>query len=258
MDVKPPSIRRKRARAVVALLTLVVGVPAGAVAWRRGGGNLGVVEPGRIYRSAQLDPPALAEFIRRHGIKTVLNLRGPNPQKAWYQSELQSTLAAGATQVDMPLASDQWLAREQAKALVEVLDSSEYPILIHCEFGAERTGLVSALAALLKPGSTLADGRRQFSIEYLFIAFKEGRVMQAHLDAYERWLHQQSRPHTSAAAREWLAGAYTPEEPSREFWPCNPYPLWVRHQPGGALQVAWPGRACSERVAIEVARRERR
>ena len=55
-------------------------------------GNFGTVVPGRVYRSAQLSGEALSARIREHGVRTVLNLRGPNPDETWYRRERQATL----------------------------------------------------------------------------------------------------------------------------------------------------------------------
>jgi protein tyrosine phosphatase (PTP) superfamily phosphohydrolase (DUF442 family) len=241
----------KKRRLVVLIALTALAVPAGVATWRRASGNLGVVQPGRVYRSAQLDAKTLRSLIRERGIRTVLNLRGANPEDAWYREELAATLAAGATQVDVPLASDQWISREQANELLRLIDQCEYPILIHCEFGAERTGLASAMFELLRPGGTLADARRQFSLDYLFVAIKDGRVMQAHVDAYESWLRHKGFSHTPDLFRRWLASDYHPGSPSREHWPCNPYPLSIATRPESpAAVVKWSANACPERVAI--------
>jgi hypothetical protein len=202
-------------------------VPPAFVAWRWRGGNVGVVVPGRFYRSAQLTPEALTHLIDRDGIKTVLNLRGSNPDP-WYRAERAATLAAGAIQVDVPMASDQWLSRDQARTLVEVLDTKLlYPILIHCEWGAERTGLVAAFAELLREGGTLALARAQFSWWYLFVPIRDGRVMLGHLECYESWLRSQRLEHSPRRFRQWVTEGYRPPPGalSREFWPSDPYPL---------------------------------
>lgn len=236
------------------LLVLAIGgVGLGSfVGWRRAGGNFGTVEPGRIYRSAQLSAESLRQTIRTHGIKTVLNLRGANPEEPWYRDELAATLAEGAIQADVPLASDQWLSREQARALVDVIDGSAYPMLIHCEFGAERTGLVAALITLLRPGSRMEDARGQFSVSHLFLPIQDGRVMIAHLEAYEGWLHEQGLAHTPDHLRRWLATDYRPGQPSREYWPCNPYPLRVVTRRIGRVEqsdVEWSPKRCPKTVA---------
>jgi hypothetical protein len=242
---------RGKKRLVLLLVLALVAMPASLVAWRRTSGNFGVVIENRVFRSAQLDSPALTRTVRAHGIKTVLNLRGPNPSEDWYRNELGATLRAGAVQVDVPLASDQWLSIEQALSLLDLFNICKYPLLIHCEFGAERTGLVSALAVLASEGGTIEDARRQFSIDYLFVALKEGRVMQGHLEAYERWLRQSKRPHSPEALRSWIVHDYQPGSPSREYWPCNPYPLWVITTPGQLeRQESWSRNTCPQRVAV--------
>jgi protein tyrosine phosphatase (PTP) superfamily phosphohydrolase (DUF442 family) len=221
--------RTLRWPARLALLILLLGGGFVWVRWKTG--NFGVVSPGRIYRSAQLTPTDLARKIGEHRIKTVLNLRGPNPDQSWYRAERAATLAAGATQVDLPMSSDQWISRDQARTLIEVLDTSEYPLLVHCEWGAERTGLASAIAELLRPGGSLEDAERQFSAYYMFVNAKDGRVMSGHLRSYRDWLQAAGLEHTPGRFRTWLAEVYRPGSPSREYWPYNPYPLVVVTRP---------------------------
>ena len=251
------SIRISVGLAGAALLTIILGV-----AWRRGSGNIGVVEPGRVYRSAQLDADHLARLVLDRGIKTIVNLRGPNPEQPWYRAERAAILEAGATLVDVPLASDMWLSNEQARTILEVIDESKRPVLIHCEFGAERTGLVSAIVELLEPGRTLADARAQFSIRYLFLPIRDGRTMLGHLDRYEAALRSQGLAHSPAAFRRWLLWDYQPDSPSREEWPCNPYPRKVVTAPGPdgrpRSTVDWPADPCPNRVAVEPKPSERR
>ncbi|MBX6315785.1 MAG: tyrosine-protein phosphatase [Isosphaeraceae bacterium] len=202
-------------------------------------GNFGTVEPGRIYRSGQ--PGAdLTRTIRRYGIKTVLNLRGPNSAQSWYRHELEATLAAGATHIDVPMASDQWLSRDQAQTLVDVLERAEPPLLIHCEWGAERTGLVAAMAVLLRPGATLEDAERQFSAYYLFLPIRDGRVMLGHLRLYRSWLQARGWAHSPSRFKEWVARGYRPRRLSREYWPYDPYPLklTIRRAGGKVEEVA--------------------
>jgi protein tyrosine phosphatase (PTP) superfamily phosphohydrolase (DUF442 family) len=174
-----------------------------------------------------MGPGRLTKTIARDGVKTVLNLRGVNAKESWYLAELEATASAGATQVDFKMASDQWLSRAQLRTLIRILDSSEYPLLIHCKSGSERTGLVSAIAELLRPGGSLADARAQFSIWYLFRLDAKNKVLPAHLDQYEAWLQAQNRSHEPELFRRWAREGFTPGQPSREYWPYNPDPLVV-------------------------------
>ena len=211
------------------LVALVVG---GLIGWKFGlSENFATVRPGVLYRSGQMGADSLAKAIDHHAIRTVLNLRGSHPESPWYRAERSVTLAAGATQVDMPMSSCEWMSRAQARALLDVLDSAERPLLIHCFHGSERTGLVSAFAELLRPDSTLADADRQFSVGYLYLGIGDGVVTHQQLVAYETWLQTHHRDHTPDQFRRWIQTGYTPGKPSREQWEYDPYPLVVTSRP---------------------------
>ena len=209
-------------------LALIVGAPIGMFV---ASDNFGVIQPGTIYRSAQMSDKALTQVINTYAIKTVLNLRGPNPRQAWYRAERSATLRAGATQLDLSLATDQSLTRNQAQTILEVLETCDKPVLIHCQFGAERTGLVAAFAELAREGSSLADARSQFSLKYKFLPIKDGLVMLRHLDQYENDLKSRHMTHSSRRFHQYIADEYQPAGPSRADWPFDPYPLLVIHRP---------------------------
>ena len=220
---------RSRRRFWVWSVILVLG---GLVGWKLGlSDNFATIRPGNLYRSGQMDARALSATIARHRIKTVLNLRGEHPESAWYRAERSATLDAGATQVDIPLSSCEWMSRAQARALLEVLDSAERPLLIHCFHGSERTGLVSALGELLRPGSTLADAESQFSARYLYFGVGDGVVTHHQLAAYESWLAANHLRHTPDQLRRWMRNGYVPGTPSREQWKSDPFPLVVTTKP---------------------------
>jgi protein tyrosine phosphatase (PTP) superfamily phosphohydrolase (DUF442 family) len=214
----------------------VFAFPLGYLAWSQATANFATIVPERVYRSGQMSARKLDRTIRAHGIKTVLNLRGINPGQAWYRTERATTLADGATQVDISMASCQWMSRAQLKVLAHTLETAERPLLIHCAWGSERTGLASAFAELLRPGSTLADARYQFSIRYLFVRAGDGAIMAEHLDQYAAWLRKQGVAHSPDQFRRWVAEGFQPGTPSREQWPYDPYPLIVVTRPAPARQ----------------------
>jgi hypothetical protein len=215
----------------------VIVVPLCYVAWDQATYNFGTVLPGRIYRSGQMPARALEATIRAHHIKTVLNLRGSNRRHGWYRDEVSATNREGATQIDIAMSSCVWMSRAQLSALIESLESAEYPILIHCAWGSERTGLVSAFAELCRPDGTLADARAQFSLGYLFVRINDGKVMAEHLDQYERWLFSKQLEHEPATFRRWVKEGFKPGIPNREQWEYDPYPLVVITRPGSDPEV---------------------
>jgi hypothetical protein len=229
--------RRKKwaIRASVLVLTAVGAV----VGWNFATGNFGTVIRGQVYRSAQLQPADLGHKVAEHKVRTVLNLRGYHPEQAWYCAEREQTLAQGATQVDIAMSARDWMSRVQLRKLVEVLETAEPPILIHCWRGSERTGLASAFATLLREGSTIAEARAQFSAGYLFVPMGAGVVSLRHLEQYEGWLKQTGLSHTPDVFRRWVAEGFVPGHPGREDWPFDPFPLVVmtRPTPEGPVEV---------------------
>jgi hypothetical protein len=224
------------ARWAVRLLAVVMIPVILFVTWNQMNHNFGQVQPGRIYRSGQMSSGALAHAVRNNRIKTVLNLRGSNLGRSWYRDELTTTLSAGATHIDIAMSSCLWMSRIQLRALVDTLDTAECPILIHCAWGSERTGLAAAFAELLRPGSTLDDARAQFTAWYLFVPVGDGKVMAEHLDLYESWLRQERVEHTPANFRLWAHSGFQPRHPSREDWRRDPYPLVVIRRPDSSPQ----------------------
>ncbi|GAC1464263.1 MAG: hypothetical protein NVSMB9_02700 [Isosphaeraceae bacterium] len=222
---------RLRTRMVLAVLVPPFVMTFAYVSWAQYLNNFGTIETAHVFRAGQMNAETLGRTLRQRRIKTVLNLRGLNAQQAWYRAERTATIGAGAAQVDLALSSSEWISRARLRTLVRILDSSEYPMLIHCQWGSDRTGLASAVVALLRPGGTLEDARRQFSTGYLYVRAGDGKVMAEHLDQYEGWLRDQGLSHTSGRFRLWVEKGYRPGQPSREQWPYDPHPLVVITRP---------------------------
>ncbi len=223
----------RRRRLILAAIGLTACMPLGFVGSRLATDNFAAVATGSVYRASQMRADALDRAIKRHAIKTVLNLRGEHLDQPWYRDERATTLRDGATQVDVALSSTEWMSRAQARALVDVLDRGERPILIHCLHGSERTGVVAAFSELLRPGGTLASARAQFSWRYLFFGLGNGGRIPEHLDRYESWLAARSLPHSPDLFRRWVREIYVPERPSREYWARDPIPPVVITKPDG-------------------------
>jgi protein tyrosine phosphatase (PTP) superfamily phosphohydrolase (DUF442 family) len=240
--------RMRRVRRVAAMAAVGLALPLAYIGWNQLTFNFAVPQPGRLYRSGQMHPGILARILRRRGIKTVINLRGPNHREAWYRDEVAATLAAGATQVDIPLSSCVWMSRIQLRTLIQVLDSCDYPALVHCSWGSERTGLVSAVSELLRLGRSLSDARAQLSAWHLYVRLGDGKIMAEFLDEYEVWLRSSGLEHQPEVFREWAERAYAPRSPSREEWPFDPFPLSLITRPTAAREETASGEPASSRL----------
>jgi protein tyrosine phosphatase (PTP) superfamily phosphohydrolase (DUF442 family) len=209
MDAPPPKPRRFTRRTLFRLAGAGVLFGLSAEAVRVFAlTNKHTVIPGLVYRTAQLDAADLAGFIRAKNIKTVVNLRGPCPDTAWYLGEARATHAAGISQEDLSLSAKRLPAPNEVRRLVDVLDHTEYPIVFHCQRGADRTGLVATSVLLLKTDATLATARRQLWPRYGHVRGGRTVVIDQFFDFYEAWLA--GRPHTPDLFRRWATEEYCP------------------------------------------------
>lgn len=119
------------------------------------GGNVRTVIPGRFYRSAQLSGDQLHDLISREKIRTVVNLRGGKDHYDWLQDERSACAANGADYRQITLSASTLPRPRVLRQLLEILDEAEYPVLIHCRHGADRTGLAATLYMHLYQGMPL-------------------------------------------------------------------------------------------------------
>ncbi len=204
-----PTRRRLRwvVRAVVVFAVLAFVAEALRVtAWT----NKHTVLPGRVYRSAQPGGDDFRDEIRTKNIKTVINLRGVSPEYDWYRDEAKAIHDAGICQEDITLSANRLPPPTELKRLIEVLDRTEYPVLIHCKAGADRTGLAATIVLLLYTDATLGEARRQLLPRYGHFRFGRTAAIDLFFDAYETWLAGQATTHMPDLFRSWANTVYSP------------------------------------------------
>lgn len=132
----------------------------------RGWDNIHVVVEGRVYRSAQLDPETLDRFIEEKGIRSILNLRGLHPNSQWYQQEMAVAQERGVIHSDRKLSALEPVAPETLDEITDWMDQTPKPLLIHCEGGADRTGLVVSAWLFARQGLAPAEAARHLALRY--------------------------------------------------------------------------------------------
>jgi protein tyrosine/serine phosphatase len=146
--------------------------------------NFAPVVPGRLYRTNHPTPARLAAIARRHGIRTVINLRGP----CGNGSDALSRAAAsrlGLGFVDAPVSSGHPPRRDQALALADALARSPQPILVHCKSGADRAGIAAAMFLILH-GEPVARAALQLSWRHGHWPKSRAGILDAFLRRYAR------------------------------------------------------------------------
>jgi predicted protein tyrosine phosphatase len=201
-------------------LLLAAAVEVGGVAFDS---NLHAVQPGRVYRSAQMMPDRLRRVLERHGIRGVVNLRGCCAEFPWYCDEARVSHDLGVSQEDVCLSAIRLPSPSEIRRLIDVLDRTEHPILLHCRQGVDRTGLAAVAVKLLEPGVSLAEARRQLSICYGYVPFNGTENMDRFFDLYAEWLRSIDCAHSPDLFRHWATARYCPGacrgaiEPTADF-----------------------------------------
>jgi Tyrosine phosphatase family len=172
--------------------------------------NFHAVEPGKFYRCSQPSPQHLEYLVRAHGIRTVVNLRGSCTAFDWFLNECRESAALDICQEDLCFSAGRLPAVSELRRLVEVLDHAELPLLFHCQRGADRTGLASAVALLLHSERTYDEARRQLGLRYGHIAMRRTANLDLFFDLYEEWLARNGLTHSRDNFRRWAVNDYCP------------------------------------------------
>ena len=137
---------QKRFLKTASVFLLFFGIIAGVYFWyMEEQGNFYPITPGEAYRSAQLDQDELGYYIRKFGIRSIINLRGRHDGECWYTKEIAICLKFGIKHYDLGLHSDKEPTSHNIQELLRLFDTAQRPVLIHCKAGADRAGLAAAI-----------------------------------------------------------------------------------------------------------------
>ena len=128
--------------------------------------NFHAIVNGKAYRSGQMNARQFTRAIQDYGIKSILNLRGENPKDEWYCAETNIAQQFGVQHFDFALSARREVTDEEIEHILSIIRGAPKPILIHCQAGADRSGLVSALYCLTIEGQTPAQADKQLTVWY--------------------------------------------------------------------------------------------
>jgi len=97
-----------------------------------------------IYRSAQPEAAGMKNLVKLD-IKTIINLRNFHDDK----DEVKDT---GLLRVDVPINTWNISDDQVIQVMKELAKTENGPFLIHCQHGADRTGLMSAMYRIIYQG----------------------------------------------------------------------------------------------------------
>jgi protein tyrosine/serine phosphatase len=171
--------------------------------------NFAVVSPGRLYRAGHPSPGRLAVCLRRHGIRTVISLRGVCTTGSDTLSR-EAAARLGLDHIDAPLRSREAPPREAVQNLLDVFAAMREPALVHCKSGIDRSGFAAALF-LLANGADSVAALGQLSLRFGHLANSRAGVLRAFLQRYA------TEAEGRKPFRAWLAEDYDAAALQRDF-----------------------------------------
>ena len=143
-------MRRAKTRRIVLVLSIAIvgGITTWLIVTYFHVPSFHVVDAERLYRSGQpRDEWDWKRLKRGFGIRTVVNLRPwDEGDDDWKTTELAETREADIRCLHLPMKDTAVPTGDQADAFLEwVRDQNNWPVLVHCKAGKDRTGTMVAL-----------------------------------------------------------------------------------------------------------------
>lgn len=177
-------------------------------------GNFQSVLPGQVYRSGQLRASSLDALVRKHGIRTVVNLRGCCSTAEWYREEARVAHNLGISLENVNFSASRLPSVISIRQLVDIIDRSEPPLLFHCHQGADRTGLAVVLFLLLRTPTPLSEALPHLGLATGHLSVGKTGNVDRFFTIYKRWLRDQELSHSPDLMRTWIREHYKPGEAS--------------------------------------------
>ncbi|MEC5397595.1 fused DSP-PTPase phosphatase/NAD kinase-like protein [Uliginosibacterium sp. H1] len=122
--------------------------------------------PGGMFRASQPSPRQIRKYQRKHGLRSIINLRGEDDSLR-YAMEADACSTQGIALVDFKgIKSREMPTRETLHETKRIFDSVEYPALMHCKSGADRAGLASVLYRHFRLGESIEQAQHELDWKY--------------------------------------------------------------------------------------------
>jgi len=169
--------------------------------------NFHWVVPGEAARGAQAWAGGLRRFLKKRGIRAVINLRGRNDDLSWWQNETRAAEGAGAEHIDAMLDSRKLPTRAMLVTLMAAFDSAPRPFLLKCSGGQDRTSFAAALYLIHQGGwEALGHAKAQYA-RFPYLHFPKQH--QRWLRAFPDFAREDAE---GAPIKDWIADRYEPEK----------------------------------------------
>jgi protein tyrosine phosphatase (PTP) superfamily phosphohydrolase (DUF442 family) len=170
-----------------------------------------------VFRSRQLTGPEFKRAIKENNIRTVIRLVGVDDRnRESFEAEERAVNEMGAKLVVAKLPTSRLPYRSELAAVFEALDNAEPPLLVHCQHGSDRTGLVSTIWLHDYLGKPLEEARGQLAFfPYGHVSWGDASAMGQLIDMYANF----AKSNPGVSIKEWVKLHYFEEKPGRDIQP---------------------------------------
>lgn len=154
--------------------------------------NFKVISEGKVYKSGVIPPEKLADFVKEHNIKSIIDLRFPGTGDDVNNPEIPVELVVekeAAAKIKglnyFNIGSDQVPQPHNLDAFFKVMDNpANYPVLIHCFHGVGRAEMYSAIYRIEYENWDKDEARKETRFLTKFSSFDLGKPKGDFLHSY--------------------------------------------------------------------------
>jgi len=155
--------------------------------------NFETITEGKVYKSGVIPPDEIEDYVKKHNIKSIVDLRFPGTGDDVNNPEIPAELTAEREAVaKIPglkyfnNGSDQVPKQENLDTFFKIMDDkSNYPVLIHCYHGVGRAEMYSAIYRIEYENWSNEDARSAVRTLVKWSSFDDGKPKGEYLKAYK-------------------------------------------------------------------------
>ena len=155
--------------------------------------NFETITEGKVYKSGVIPPNEIESYVKKHHIKSIVDLRFPGTADLVNNPEIPQELTAekeAVAKIDgvnyFNNGSDQVPKPENLKTFFKIMDNPDnYPVLIHCYHGVGRAEMYSAIYRIEYENWTNEQARKGVRTLVKYSSFDDGKPKGEFLKAYK-------------------------------------------------------------------------
>ncbi len=165
---------------------------------------------GGMHRENQPSPKRIEQWAKM-GIKTNINLRAESP-KGFYHLEKEACEQHDIKLVNFRMYSRDVHVPEKFRAAKELFEEIEYPAVMHCKSGADRTGIMGVLYRHFHMGDTIEEALEQLRFKYLHVKHGKTGMLGFFFNEYLTYAKEHDIDFI-----DWVETVYDPEDVKSRF-----------------------------------------